>query len=119
MSRFWCLVISSSIFCLAQICALIIENPHLLVSVSGITGCKIALDHENVTLEQLLSIMALVGYGFLYGVTPSLVAESFGVAGLSTNWGVLNLSPVVFGNLFNILYGKFHLPPLPLSLLYQ
>src|SRR5436305_14022543 len=34
-SRFWCLFVSASTFCAAQLCALMISNPHLLVLVSG------------------------------------------------------------------------------------
>lgn len=40
MSRYWCLCAASSIFCAAQICGTRVENPHLLVFVSGLTGCK-------------------------------------------------------------------------------
>lgn len=39
MSRFWCLFVSSAIFCGAQVCGARIENPHLLGFVSGLTGC--------------------------------------------------------------------------------
>ena len=41
MSRFWCLLVSSAIFCAAQICGARIENPDLLVFVSGTTGRKL------------------------------------------------------------------------------
>ena len=40
MSRYWCLFVSSVVFCIAQISAILIENPHLLVLHSGLTGCK-------------------------------------------------------------------------------
>ncbi|KAI1294472.1 major facilitator superfamily domain-containing protein [Xylaria venustula] len=83
-SRVWCLVIASVIFSLAQICALNIVNPHLLGFVSGFSG---------------------LGYGFLFGVFPSIVAESFGIHGLSQNWGFMTLAPVVSGNVFNLFYG--------------
>lgn len=56
---------------------------------------------------------ALVGYGFLFGVYPSLVVQVFGINGLSTNWGFMTISPVISGNIFNILYGNH-----PLSLFY-
>lgn len=46
-----------------------------------------------------------LAYGFLFGVFPSLVAEAFGVHGLSQNWGCMTLAPVVSGNVFNIFYG--------------
>lgn len=41
----------------------------------------------------------------LFGVFPSIVAETFGIHGLSQNWGVMTLSPVVSGNIFNLFYG--------------
>jgi hypothetical protein len=86
-SRFWCLFVSASTFCLAQLCALMISDPHLLVFVSGFTG---------------------LAYGLLFGVYPSLVANTFGVNGLSTNWGTMTLAPVVTGNIFNLVYGRIY-----------
>ncbi|TGJ80401.1 hypothetical protein E0Z10_g8367 [Xylaria hypoxylon] len=83
-SRIWCLVIASLIFSLAQVCALNIVNPHLLGFVSGFSG---------------------LGYGFLFGVFPSIIAESFGIHGLSQNWGFMTLAPVISGNIFNLFYG--------------
>lgn len=80
----WCLVLASLIFCFAQICALTVLNPHLLGFVSGFSG---------------------LGYGFLFGVFPSIVAETFGIHGLSQNWGFMTLSPVLSGNIFNLFYG--------------
>ncbi|MCJ1309308.1 hypothetical protein MMC25_002967 [Agyrium rufum] len=87
MSRFWCLFISSAIFCIAQVCGAKIENPNYLFFVSGTTG---------------------LAYGFLFGVYPSLVAETFGVHGLSQNWGWMTLAPVISGNIFNLLYGRIY-----------
>ncbi|KAL7627626.1 hypothetical protein AAE478_001819 [Parahypoxylon ruwenzoriense] len=83
-SRVWCLVVASGIFSIAQICALNTVNPHLLGLVSGFSG---------------------LGYGFLFGVFPSIVAESFGIHGLSQNWGFMTLSPVISSNIFNLFYG--------------
>ncbi|KAM5359402.1 hypothetical protein ACJZ2D_014492 [Fusarium nematophilum] len=86
-SRLWCLVVACAVFFLAQVCALSIENPHLLGLVSGLSG---------------------VAYGFLFGVSPSIVAERFGIRGLSQNWGFLTTAPVPSSNLFNIFYGKVY-----------
>lgn len=86
-SRFWCLFASALIFCLAQLLGATIENPKLLVLVSGSTG---------------------LAYGMLFGVYPSIVAHTFGVHGLSQNWGTMTLAPVISGNIFNILYGKIY-----------
>lgn len=83
-NRAWCLVIACFVFCVAQLCAVSIVNPHLLGFVSSLSG---------------------LGYGFLFGVFPSIVAESFGIHGLSQNWGFMTLSPVISGNVFNLFYG--------------
>ena len=77
-------MLASVIFCAAQVAALNITNPHLLGFVSGFSG---------------------LGYGALFGVFPSIVAETFGIHGLSQNWGFMTLSPVVSGNIFNLFYG--------------
>lgn len=87
MSRFWCLFASSSVFVVAQICAMTITNPTYLVFVSGLSG---------------------LAYGMLFGVYPSLVAHTFGVSGLSQNWGTMTLAPVISGNIFNLIYGKIY-----------
>ncbi|KAF4446473.1 hypothetical protein F53441_9877 [Fusarium austroafricanum] len=86
-SRLWCLVVACAVFIFAQLCALNIENPRLLGLVSGPSG---------------------LAYGFLFGVSPSLVAEMFGVRGLSQNWGFLTMAPVISSNIFNIFYGKIY-----------
>lgn len=83
-SRLWCLTIAAAIFLVGQTFALNIENPNYLSVVSSLTG---------------------LAYGFLFGCFPSLVAEAFGVHGLSTNWGFMTLSPVISGNIFNLFYG--------------
>ncbi|OJJ47217.1 hypothetical protein ASPZODRAFT_132179 [Penicilliopsis zonata CBS 506.65] len=87
MSRFWCLLISAVVFTLTQLAGSSISNPHTLVLVSGFTG---------------------VAYGFLFGVFPSLTAQTFGIGGLSQNWGVMILAPVLSGNIFNLIYGHIY-----------
>ncbi len=77
-------MLASVIFCGAQISAINIVNPHFLGFVSGLSG---------------------LGYGFLFGVFPTMVAETFGIHGLSQNWGFMTLSPVISGNIFNLFYG--------------
>lgn len=46
-----------------------------------------------------------MGYGFLFGVFPSIIAEVFGVSKMSQNWGWITLSPALSSNFFNLLYG--------------
>lgn len=83
-SRYWCLVVSSLIFGLAQIAAFSITTPQFLFLVSALTG---------------------LAYGTLFGVSPAIVADGFGVKGMAMNWGIFTLSPVIFGNIFNLVYG--------------
>lgn len=87
LSRFWCLFVSSVIFTTTQLAGTMIWDPHKLTAVAGLTG---------------------IAYGFLFGVFPSLVAHTFGIGGLSQNWGVMTLAPVVSGNVFNLLYGGIY-----------
>ena len=87
MSRLWCLFISSTLFLLAQVCGTQIDNPHALGFLSGLTG---------------------LAYGFLFGVYPSIVAETFGMNGLSQNWGCMTLAPILFGNIFTLVYGGIY-----------
>ncbi|KAJ5679192.1 hypothetical protein N7462_007436 [Penicillium macrosclerotiorum] len=87
MSRFWCLFISATVFTLTQLAGSSISNPNTLVVVSAFTG---------------------VAYGFLFGVFPALTAHTFGIGGLSQNWGVMTLAPVFSGNIFNLLYGTVY-----------
>lgn len=87
MSRFWCLFFSAVVFTLTQLAGTTISNPNSLVIVSGFTG---------------------IAYGFLFGVIPSLTAHTFGIKGLSQNWGVMTLAPVFSGNVFNLLYGNIY-----------
>jgi len=86
-SRFWCLFMSSCVFVAAQISAITITNPSYLVFVSGLSG---------------------FAYGMLFGVYPSIVAHTFGVKGLSQNWGTMTIAPVLSGNIFNLIYGKIY-----------
>jgi MFS family permease len=83
-SRGWCLTVAAVLFLMAQVAAVQISTPTYLVFVSSVTG---------------------LAYGFLFGVFPSLIAETFGVHGLSQNWGWMTISPVISGTIFNHIYG--------------
>jgi hypothetical protein len=87
MSRFWCVAVSATVFLLAQVSAIRIEDPHYLWAVSGLCG---------------------LAYGILFGVLPSLVVDAFGPDGFAVNWGVLTLAPVISGNIFNLFYGAVY-----------
>ncbi|KAL5003499.1 major facilitator superfamily domain-containing protein [Aspergillus recurvatus] len=87
MSRLWCLFISSAVFTLTQLAGASIWNPNQLAIVSAFTG---------------------IAYGFLFGVFPSLTAHTFGINGLSQNFGVMTMAPVLSGNIFNLFYGAVY-----------
>ena len=112
VSRFWCLVVSSVIFLFAQIGGATIENPHFLFFVSGANGSTYSINFRTSRAERFFSPIpysqAIVAYGILFGVYPSIVAETFGVHGLSQNWGWMTLSPIISGNIFNLIYGSIY-----------
>ncbi|KAJ4363856.1 hypothetical protein N0V95_000925 [Ascochyta clinopodiicola] len=86
-SRFWCVVISATIFAIDQLCATRIENPNYLWVVSGLCG---------------------LAYGVTFGVLPAVVVDTFGPDGFSVNWGFLTWAPVVSGNVYNLFYGTVY-----------
>nr|KMM70567.1 hypothetical protein CPAG_06878 [Coccidioides posadasii RMSCC 3488] len=87
MSRQWCVFAASLFFCAGQLAGAQVSNPHHLILVSGMTG---------------------FAYGMLFGVYPSLVAHTFGIGGISQNWGIMTLAAVVGGNTFNLIYGSIY-----------
>jgi hypothetical protein len=87
MSRFWCTAASATIFMFAQLCAIRLENPNFLWTVSGLSG---------------------LAYGVLFGVFPALVVDAFGSPGFAVNWGFMTLAPVVSGNIYNLFYGAVY-----------
>lgn len=43
-----------------------------------------------------------------FGLCPVLTFEWFGLRHFSQNWGIISLSPVLAGNIFNLLFGKVY-----------
>ncbi|SJX60215.1 uncharacterized protein SRS1_11520 [Sporisorium reilianum f. sp. reilianum] len=62
------------------------------------------------TVDELYAVSTLTGlaYGTLFGVCPTLVFEWFGMKHFSQNYGFVSLSPVVAGNVFNLLFGHIY-----------
>ncbi|KAK0546036.1 hypothetical protein OC846_005422 [Tilletia horrida] len=74
-----------------------------------------AIPNVITTVHRLIFVTSLTGlmYGTLFGIAPSLAFEWFGVKHFSQNWGIVSLSPVVAGNVFNLLFGRIfdsHVP---------
>jgi len=67
-----------------------------------------AMPNVITTVHRLLIVSSLTGlmYGTLFGISPSLAFEWFGMKHFSQNWGIISLSPVVAGNVFNLLFGR-------------
>ncbi|POS87909.1 hypothetical protein EPUL_000254 [Erysiphe pulchra] len=86
-SRLWCLAFASTLYFVAQVLAFTITDPRLLFLVSAPTG---------------------LAYGFVFGCFPSLVSEAFGINSLSQNFGTMLLSPIISGNILNLLYGMIY-----------
>ncbi len=69
-----------------------------------------ALPGAVSTVGDLFGVSTLTGlaYGTLFGVCPTLVFEWFGMKHFSQNYGFVSLSPVVAGNVFNLLFGRVY-----------
>ncbi|PWN48388.1 MFS general substrate transporter [Violaceomyces palustris] len=69
-----------------------------------------ALPNTIETVKQLLLVSTLTGlaYGTLFGLCPVLVFEWFGLKHFSQNYGMLSLSPVLAGNVFNLMFGRIY-----------
>ncbi|KAG6375350.1 major facilitator superfamily domain-containing protein [Boletus reticuloceps] len=90
--RAYCLCIVSSLFIVSQATAMIVSSV------------------ETLWVATLLLGLA---YGFLFGSCPSIMIEWFGMAHFSENWGYLSFSPVLGGNLFSLMFGRYldaHVP---------
>jgi MFS family permease len=85
LPRLYLILLSSFLFFIAVLLAIIITSPLYLFWVSSLNG---------------------LAYGMLFGVSPTIVSEAFGVNGLSTNWGAMTISCVIAGNVLNLLYGR-------------
>lgn len=61
-------------------------------------------------LKKLFGMSIVTGlmYGTLFGLCPVLTFEWFGLRHFSQNWGIISLSPVLAGNIFNLLFGKVY-----------
>ncbi|GAO45925.1 hypothetical protein G7K_0171-t1 [Saitoella complicata NRRL Y-17804] len=85
LQRCWFLCIAAGLFVVAQFAASIITHAQNLYVVSSMTG---------------------FAYGMMFGTAPVLLAEWFGVARFSQNWGWLCVGPGIAGSIFNLLYGR-------------
>ncbi|CCX15005.1 Similar to Uncharacterized membrane protein YMR155W; acc. no. Q03795 [Pyronema omphalodes CBS 100304] len=85
LPRLYLILLSSFLFFIAVLLAILITSPLYLFWVSSLNG---------------------LAYGMLFGVSPTIVSEAFGVNGLSTNWGAMTISCVIAGNVLNLLYGR-------------
>ncbi|ORY79722.1 major facilitator superfamily domain-containing protein [Leucosporidium creatinivorum] len=63
---------------------------------------------ESVEILQGTAILMGLAYGSLCGSMPVYVIEWFGLASFSTNNGWLSISPAIFGNVFNVLFGTLY-----------
>lgn len=85
LPRAYCFCIVSTLFVISQLSAI------------GVTD-----------VAHLWKATALLGlaYGSLFGISPTIVIEWFGLSHLSENWGYVSLSPLVGGNLFSLMFGR-------------
>lgn len=81
--------------------------PIVLLAIAS--QCLAAWPHVITTVHRLLFVSMTTGlmYGFLFGLCPVLVFEWFGVNFFSQNWGWMSFAPVIFGNVYSIMFGRY------------
>lgn len=72
--------------------------------------CLAAWPNMVTDVHRLVYVSSLTGlmYGTLFGIGPVLVFEWFGMASFSRNWGLMSLSPVLGGNVYNLVFGHVY-----------
>lgn len=83
----------------------------LPVTIMAVLSQGLAAWPDAITnVHRLLLVSATTGlmYGTLFGLGPVLVFEWFGVRSFSLNWGFMSLSPVIGGNIYNLLFGAVY-----------
>ena len=78
-----------------------------VVVLATISQGLFALPNVINSVEHLMLVSCLTGlmYGTLFGLFPVLVFEWFGMQSFSQNWGWSSFAPVIFGNVYNLLFG--------------
>ncbi|KAI8447082.1 major facilitator superfamily domain-containing protein [Phakopsora pachyrhizi] len=88
LRRVWWLTLISSLFLISQLLGLTyIDSLRGVPFLSGLVG---------------------FAYGNIYGTAPALVLEWFGLRHFTTNFGFLNLAPLLTGQIFNISFGRIY-----------
>lgn len=80
----------------------------LPVTLMAVVSQGLAAWPDTITnVHRLLLVSSTTGlmYGTLFGLGPVLVFEWFGIRSFSLNWGFMSLSPVLGGNVYNLLFG--------------
>ncbi|GAA6001908.1 hypothetical protein JCM10207_002374 [Rhodosporidiobolus poonsookiae] len=86
-ARVWWLVITAALFLASQ---------------------QLALSASSIPSLALPTFLIGFAYGMTFGSVPVTCLERFGLATFATNSGVLNLSPAVFANFTNLLFGRVY-----------
>ncbi|KAN0140077.1 MFS general substrate transporter [Lactarius tabidus] len=83
--RSFCMPLVSTLFILALLVLMAINDVHQLWAASGFIG---------------------LAYGCWFGLLPTISIEWFGLAHFSENWGIISVFPVIGGNLFSLAFGR-------------
>jgi MFS family permease len=86
LPRVYSLCIVSSLFIISQAAAIIVSSVEALWVATLLLG---------------------LAYGSLFGSCPTIMIEWFGLAHFSENMGYVFLSPILGGNIFSIMFGRY------------
>lgn len=68
----------------------------------------VALYTTEVGSLWIVSSLLGLAYGGLFGLAPVVCLEWFGIASFSLNWGLVSLSPILGGNVANLVFGRVY-----------
>ncbi|KAG6873598.1 hypothetical protein C0995_013971 [Termitomyces sp. Mi166 len=81
-----------------------------------------ALVVDDVKHLWIASATLGLAHGSVFSLFPNVCLEWFGMAHFSENWGYLSIAPIVFGNIFAVVFGRnldAHSSPSSPALLYS
>lgn len=82
----------------------------LLLVATSLAIASQVLGYYFNKLNQIVLTSALTGfaYGFTYCIFPILVGDLWGLANFSSNWGIVNMSPIITNTLLTVYFGEIY-----------
>ncbi|CAJ0638475.1 14341_t:CDS:2 [Entrophospora sp. SA101] len=60
---------------------------------------------NDLNIIKISSVFVGLGFGFMFGIAPTIISEWFGHARFGSNWGFMSYAPAFGGQLLNLIFG--------------